>query len=137
MLADRIWLKWEPSGSLDEDATVTHSVGTWYWARIRWQGATVQGRTWADGGGEPGTWNVEVTDVAGPTSGHLILRVETDDATADTALFDDITLTDLTTSAVTGVVAGATPVTAGALTGTVGSAVGFGAAPFGSRAFGA
>ena len=99
MLADKIWLT-GASGLLDE-ATVTHSVGTWYWARIRWQGTTVQGRTWQDGTTEPGSWLVEATDASSPTAGTLIFRVENGDSTADVALFDDIEITDLGGSSIT------------------------------------
>lgn len=38
------------------------SANTWYWIRLRANGTTIQARIWADGGSEPGTWNVSSTD---------------------------------------------------------------------------
>jgi len=135
-LSDAIWLSGVATGTIT--ASTTHTVNTWYWTRIRWQGDTVRGRTWADGASEPGSWMVQATDATSPTSGNLIFRLETDDETADTGLFDDITITDLSGAGTTGALAATTPVLSGALVGTVtGGGSGFGAALFGSQQFGA
>lgn len=94
MLADRIWLT-GTTGLLAEATGLAHAVGTWYWARIRWQGTTVQGRTWQDGTTEPGSWLVQATSAGSPTSGNLIFRVENGDSTPDITVFDEIQITDL------------------------------------------
>ncbi len=38
------------------------STGVWYWIRFRANGTTLQGRLWADGGSEPGTWDINTTN---------------------------------------------------------------------------
>lgn len=38
------------------------TAGVDYWVRFRINGTSVRARFWADGGGEPGTWNVDSTD---------------------------------------------------------------------------
>ena len=40
----------------------TWSVSTTYWIRFRATGTALKARIWADGGGEPGTWDIEATD---------------------------------------------------------------------------
>jgi hypothetical protein len=92
-LSDGIWLN-GASGLLN-GASAVHSVGVWYWSRIRWEGNTVKGRTWTDGAVEPSTWSVQGTDGGSPTSGNLIFRVENGDSVADSVLFDNVTVTDL------------------------------------------
>lgn len=136
-LPDAIWLN--GASALLDTATTTHTVDTWYVTRIRWQGTTVQGRTWLDGTGEPTGWMVEATDAGSPTSGYLIFRTENFVTGAATALFDDVAITDLTPTGTSGALAGVTPMPTGALTGTTpgGPSSGFGSAPFGASPFGA
>jgi len=40
------------------DDSFAVSLNTWYWTRHRVNGTTLQTRTWADSGSEPGTWNI-------------------------------------------------------------------------------
>ena len=40
----------------------TLSAGTWYWIRFRANSTTLQARIWADGGSEPGTWDINTTN---------------------------------------------------------------------------
>lgn len=42
--------------------TFSASANTPYWVRARKDGAQIRVRVWADGGSEPGTWLVDVTD---------------------------------------------------------------------------
>lgn len=46
-----------------------------YWVRFQKSGTTIQARIWLDGAGEPGTWNVTVTD-ATLSSGLGIIAME-------------------------------------------------------------
>ena len=43
-------------------AAFTFSVSTTYWIRFRANSTSLKARVWADGGGEPGTWDLDVTD---------------------------------------------------------------------------
>ena len=50
------------TGTTIVDYSFSWSTGTKYWIRLRANGTTVQARIWADGGSEPGTWQVDTTD---------------------------------------------------------------------------
>lgn len=41
-----------------------HTTGVDYWIRLRVNGSSIQCRDWADGSGEPGTWQIDVTDTS-------------------------------------------------------------------------
>lgn len=41
---------------------LTLAANTWYWLRFRVNGTTLQTKLWADGSGEPGTWDTTDTD---------------------------------------------------------------------------
>lgn len=43
-------------------AAFTFNTSTTYWIRFRANSTSLKARVWADGGGEPGTWNIDVTD---------------------------------------------------------------------------
>lgn len=49
----------------------TSSINTWYWVRFRVNGTAIKLRAWADGGSEPGTWDLEVTDASLSDAGWL------------------------------------------------------------------
>ena len=56
-------------GSLTQISSTTLSTlsaDTYYWLRLRCNSTTIQARTWADGGSEPGTWDCDATDTSGP-----------------------------------------------------------------------
>lgn len=38
------------------------SASTTYWVRFRVNSTAIKARIWADGGGEPGTWDIDTTD---------------------------------------------------------------------------
>lgn len=50
------------------NATFAWATGTNYWLRFRARGTSLKVKVWAEGGAEPGSWNVTTTDadVAGP-----------------------------------------------------------------------
>lgn len=50
------------TGTTIVDYSFSWSTGTKYWIRLRANGTTVQAKIWADGGSEPGTWQVDTTD---------------------------------------------------------------------------
>lgn len=69
------------------------ATATWYWTRAAWSGSTLQARTWADGGSEPGTWNVTATDATFGAAGRVMLRgITGGSGGAQTTLFDDFSL---------------------------------------------
>lgn len=43
-------------------SSATTSADTDYWVRFRVNGTAIQVRMWADGGSEPGTWDIDTTD---------------------------------------------------------------------------
>lgn len=45
-------------------ASMTLNAGTWYWVRFRVNGSDLKLKVWADGGAEPGPWDIETTDTA-------------------------------------------------------------------------
>lgn len=45
------------------------SANTYYWIRFRANGTSLQARIWADGSGEPGSWNLSTTDTSISTAG--------------------------------------------------------------------
>ncbi len=58
-------LKYVGGGStnlLSPVQTVTLATNTWFWTRFQRTGTTIQSRTWADGGSEPGSWDSTSTD---------------------------------------------------------------------------
>lgn len=52
---------------ISEQTGKTHSANTDYWVRLRINSTTLQTRSWADGGSEPGTWDCDATnsDISG------------------------------------------------------------------------
>ena len=38
------------------------TADTWYWLRFRVNGTSLKARIWADGGSEPGSWDIDTTD---------------------------------------------------------------------------
>lgn len=42
--------------------TASYSGSTTYWARVGLNSTSIKTRVWADGGGEPGTWDIDTTD---------------------------------------------------------------------------
>jgi hypothetical protein len=46
------------------------SADTWYWMRFRLNANTQKVRWWADGGSEPGTWQIETSDANVTGAGH-------------------------------------------------------------------
>jgi hypothetical protein len=52
------------------NTTVSLSTG-WHWVRFRINATTLQARIWADGAGEPGTWDCDATDSTYSTAGHV------------------------------------------------------------------
>jgi hypothetical protein len=61
------------SSTILESATLSLTDGAWYWIRLRVEATTspvtLRARIWADGSGEPGTWNVNTTDSSSPITG--------------------------------------------------------------------
>lgn len=53
-----------------EDPSVSVSINTWYWLRLRVTGTSIQGRRWADGTTEPTTWTT-TTDATITTAGWV------------------------------------------------------------------
>lgn len=52
-------------------AAFTPTAGTFYWLKVRFQGSSVYLRCWADGSGEPGTWNIgPITDTNFSSAGE-------------------------------------------------------------------
>lgn len=74
-------------------ASKAHTVGVDYRVRVSAAGGTVRARTWQTGTAEPGTWDVTatVTNTAAGFAGLSVSGGTT--ATAQTVLFDDITIT--------------------------------------------
>ncbi len=83
-------------GTVTQASSPTLTAGVWRWARLRWQGSTVQVRVWTSGSTEPSTWDVSATDAAGPTSGNLLLAsTNLGDGASLTVLVDDLSVTTL------------------------------------------
>jgi hypothetical protein len=61
--------------------TKTTSSGTWCWVRFRVNAGTMKARLWADGDGEPGTWDVDTTDSNYTTAGHVGCKKATNTTT--------------------------------------------------------
>jgi hypothetical protein len=61
------------SSTILESATLSLTDGAWYWIRLRVEATTspvtLRARIWADGSGEPGTWDVNTTDSSSPITG--------------------------------------------------------------------
>lgn len=51
---------------------VAHAVSedVWYWIRARIDGGRIRARAWEDGASEPGTWELDVTDLAPLDAGY-------------------------------------------------------------------
>jgi chitodextrinase len=64
------------------------------WIRFRVEGSSLRFRTWVDGTSEPSTWTWSGTDTAITTPGrlHLSLNRSSSSTVAQTASFDDLTL---------------------------------------------
>lgn len=46
------------ASTIGSDVSKTITANTWYWTRVRANGTALSIRTWADGGAEPGTWDI-------------------------------------------------------------------------------
>lgn len=61
------------SSTILESSTLSLTDGAWYWIRFRVEATTspvtLKARIWADGGGEPDTWDVNTTDSSSPITG--------------------------------------------------------------------
>lgn len=44
------------------DAAFVWLANTWYWIRARRNSGVIEAKVWADGGSEPGSWTVSLTD---------------------------------------------------------------------------
>lgn len=51
-----------PTQVTSATASFTFSTSTTYWIRFRANSTSLKARAWADGGSEPGTWGLDVTD---------------------------------------------------------------------------
>lgn len=60
--APAVWLVSAGSDSNIDADVGTYAVDTDYWIRLQRTGTTVRARFWADGAGEPGTWQSSGTD---------------------------------------------------------------------------
>ena len=72
--APAVWLVSAGSDSDIDSDVGTYAVDTDYWIRLQRTGTTVRARFWADGAGEPGTWQSSGTD-ATHGSGYVGLFV--------------------------------------------------------------
>jgi hypothetical protein len=70
VVSNRLRITWYKGGVSNTDhresSTLTLTDGAWYWIRFRVENTTtpiaLKARIWADGSGEPGTWNVDTTE---------------------------------------------------------------------------
>jgi hypothetical protein len=81
-------------------ASFSYSAGTAYWLRFQVIGTTLKLRGWADGGSEPGTWNVTKTDSTFASGGF---GLASDSGSATNTQFDSLTITDGATTGTTNV----------------------------------
>jgi hypothetical protein len=56
---------------LGSTISFSYSAGTVYWWRLQAIGTAIKAKLWADGSGEPGGWNVSVTDNAITAAGYV------------------------------------------------------------------
>lgn len=88
---------WERTGGTDTvigSVAKTLTLGTAYWLRAHFVGSALRFRIWADGGSEPGTWDVDVTDTV-HSSGYMGWSIIPQaSASAQDLTLDDLTLTD-------------------------------------------
>lgn len=70
------------------------SVGVWYWFRMRIEGSTLMGKIWADGTGEPSSWQFTQLGWTSRPSGppNLVGGSTGEDASNSTVSFDDVTV---------------------------------------------
>lgn len=69
-VSNKLRITWYKAGVSNTDhresATLSLTDGAWYWIRFRVENTTtpvaLKARIWADGSGEPGTWNVDTTE---------------------------------------------------------------------------
>jgi hypothetical protein len=67
----------------------TITANTIYWLRFQKSGSTVQARIWADGGAEPGTWNVTFADGTPLSGGRgFVSMVQNVAATKNLRIYD-------------------------------------------------
>lgn len=71
---------------------VSEVSGTFYWIRVSMTGNHLQARVWADGSGEPGTWNIDTTDATYSAAGHYGMSFN--QFSGSGVKFDSITVTD-------------------------------------------
>jgi len=82
-------------------AAFTTSINTYYWIRFRIVGSHLYLRCWADGSGEPTTWNVTGTDTSITTTGGFGITINAS-SSAVTWDFDNYAVTDATSTKVVG-----------------------------------
>lgn len=73
----------------------TTAINTWYWMRVRWEGSDLRAKVWADGGTEPGTWQVSATDTSHATGLIGLGTMPGADNVQKTYEFDDLSVVDL------------------------------------------
>jgi hypothetical protein len=75
-------------------ASFTVAVNTAYWLRLQISGSTINGKIWADGSAEPGTFTVSTTDTSLAAAGGYGLLANTDTGGSTGVQFDSFSLTD-------------------------------------------
>jgi hypothetical protein len=80
------------SSNLEQATPITWVTGDWYWVRIVCLGTNIKARVWADGGTEPGTWDIDYTG-SEHTSGRIGFGGE---SAAGTAEYSDLLVTTIT-----------------------------------------
>lgn len=82
--------------------TPTMAAASYSWVRLRVTSTTVYVKIWADGGAEPGTWSntYDITGAAALPAGNVVLGHETTSSTsaAGSVYWDDVTVSDVTSS---------------------------------------
>lgn len=87
-LRDTTELRIERPGLENLGATTTKSwsEGSYYWVKLQAIGSAIKCKAWAVGGGEPDTWDIEITDTD-YTNGYAGFSGE-----YDNGVFDDMTI---------------------------------------------
>lgn len=77
-------------------ATISaYSVDVHYHVKAYANGTTIKGRFWADGGAEPGTWDIDTTDATLDNTNHLVgAYLFNGSADADDVFFDVLEAND-------------------------------------------
>lgn len=90
--------------TLGSSAAFTTSTGTFYWIRARITGSagnwTLQGKIWADGSGEPGSWTVTATDSSSTNDAGKYGLSSAPFTTGNATKFDSLTVTDASSGVV-------------------------------------